>query len=284
MQVVHTIEAVRSVVGAWREDGHEVALVPTMGNLHDGHLSLVEAAARASDRVVVSIFVNPTQFGPGEDFEAYPRTLEADCERLAGSACDLVFAPSVAEVYPEGLDGLTVVSVPVVSDGLCGAVRPGHFQGVATVVAKLFGMVRPDRAVFGKKDYQQYQVIRKMVEDLNLPVSVLAAETVREPDGLAMSSRNRYLDPQQRLQAPALYAGLLAVREALQSGRAIHEALATGRERMAAAGLVPEYLEVRAARNLGPARQEDPEWVVLGAVRVGRARLIDNLEIRLNVA
>ena len=274
----------RRIVGEWRRERLVVGLVPTMGNLHAGHASLVEAAAARADRVVVTIFVNPLQFGPSEDFASYPRTLEADLARLSGPGCDLVFAPDEATMYPGGRDGVTRVEVPGISEHLCGARRPGHFTGVATVVAKLFNLVTPDVAVFGEKDFQQLAVIRRMARDLCFPVEIVGAPTVREADGLAMSSRNGYLTRQEREKAPALYKTLVSTAEALQAGDRGFVALQQqGMDNLRTAGLDPEYFEVRRRDDLGDPDASDRRLVLLAAARLGRARLIDNIPVDLEV-
>lgn len=267
-------------IDAWRSAGERIAFVPTMGNLHAGHLSLIQAAGRC-DRIVVSIFVNPLQFGEDEDLDSYPRTLAADLDGMRGLSRppDLVFLPAERELYPHGREAATTVVPPAgLIDQLCGLGRPGHFTGVATVVARLFGLVRPDVAYFGRKDLQQVVVIRRMVEDLALPVEVVAEPTVREPDGLAMSSRNAYLDERQRRAAPMLYRILRETAEAV-AGRGTDGLEAVERramERLAEAGFEPEYVKLRDPK-LGPPTDAAEEWVVLGAARLGRARLIDNL-------
>ncbi len=259
-----------------------VAFVPTMGNLHQGHLALVRRARELAERVVVSIFVNPLQFDRKEDLEAYPRTLERDAELLEGEGVELLFAPTVEFIYPEGMERHTRVEVPVVSEGLCGASRPGHFTGVATIVCKLFNLVQPQIAVFGKKDYQQLLVVRKMVADLALPVEILGVETVREADGLAMSSRNNYLTTEERRRAPALYQALRAVAQAMIAGRRDYGELESeGRARLDAAGLQVDYFEIRRAEDLAPAGENDGRLVILAAAFLGKARLIDNLEVEL---
>jgi pantoate--beta-alanine ligase len=281
---VHTdreIRGIRTAVAGWRGRGQYIGLVPTMGNLHDGHLRLVEAARRTADRVVVSLFVNPLQFAPGEDYARYPRTFEADAARLAEAGADLLFAPEVATLYPDGGSRLpTRVEVPGLSDILCGARRPGHFTGVATVVTKLFHIVAPDAAWFGEKDYQQLLVIRRLVADLCLPVEVFGVPTVRESDGLALSSRNGYLTPEQRAAAPALYQALTATRDAVLAGQEPANAGAAGRERLAEAGFEPEYFTVRRAADLDEPGPEDRDLVALAAARLGEARLIDNVPFR----
>lgn len=280
--VVAAPAALREQLAAWRREGLRIGFVPTMGNLHAGHLDLVRAAAARADRVVVSIFVNPLQFGPGEDFAAYPRTLAADLAALAAEPCDLVFAPGEADMYPRGRTGATRVEVPGLADILCGAARPGHFGGVATVVARLFNLVQPGLAAFGEKDWQQLAVIRRMAEDLAFPVEILGVPTRREPDGLAMSSRNRYLDPAQRAVAPAMYRALCAAGEALMRGErdfvAIQQA---SMDNIRLAGMVPEYFQIRRRDGLEPAEPGDTALVLLAAARLGRARLIDNLAVDL---
>jgi pantoate--beta-alanine ligase len=282
MQTVATRTALRSAVNRWRTAEERVALVPTMGNLHAGHLRLVEQAAQLADRVVVSIFVNPLQFGEDEDFATYPRTLEADSRQLAEQGADLLFAPTVEEMYPGAAESLTRVEVTGLSDALCGAFRPGHFVGVATVVAKLFNLVMPDVAVFGEKDYQQLTVIQRMTSDLFLPVHVVGVATVREPDGLAMSSRNAYLAPEERAQAPELYRALCQAAERLQQGERDRQAIeAEGVARLTAAGFRPDYFALRRAADLAVPDPAETELVVLGAARLGRTRLIDNVRISL---
>lgn len=276
METVQTIAELRRRIAGYRRDGQRIALVPTMGALHAGHLRLVEDARARAERVVASIFVNPLQFGPGEDFDAYPRDFAADARSLAAAGVDLLFAPGTGEVYPAGTAAATRVEVPGLSDILCGASRPGHFSGVATVVLKLFNMVQPDLAVFGEKDYQQLAVIRRLVHDLNLPVAVVGVATVREPDGLALSSRNRYLSAADRAAAPALYRALQEVAEAVAGGADPMAAAGAARQCLEAAGLRPEYLQVLRADDLAPPEAGDRDLVVLGAARVGRARLIDN--------
>lgn len=283
MFTAHTVAETRKSVSRWRRQGLTVGFVPTMGNLHDGHVSLVRQAAARADRVVVSIFVNPLQFGPNEDFASYPRTLEADLRRLDGQGADLVFAPSADEMYPDGPELATRITVSGLADILCGRSRPGHFTGVATVVNKLLNIVRPDIAVFGRKDYQQLAVIRRMVRDLSMAVEIVGGETVREHDGLAMSSRNQYLSHDERARAPALYAALMAAADSLLRGTAddIPAVAAAGRDTLAAAGFVPDYFEIRDAATLAePEAGADPtSLVVLAAAQLGRARLIDNLAV-----
>lgn len=279
MDTVSSVAAVRERARLWHRDGRRIAFVPTMGNLHAGHMSLIEAASRRGDRFVASIFVNPMQFGPNEDFAHYPRTPREDEAMLADAGCHLLFVPDVAEMYPRGLERSVRVQVPELTEILCGRFRPGHFEGVATVVAKLLNIVEPDIAVFGEKDYQQLAVIRRMVVDLLMPVEIIAAPTVREPDGLAMSSRNQYLTPSERRIAPALFRELSTAAAALERGErdyAAVEQAALGS--LASAGFNPEYFSVL-RRDLGAPSTESRELVVLAAARLGRARLIDNVQV-----
>ncbi|HET6631583.1 MAG TPA: pantoate--beta-alanine ligase [Rhodanobacteraceae bacterium] len=270
--------ALRAALGGWRARGERVALVPTMGNLHAGHFSLLDLARNHAARVVVSVFVNPTQFGPGEDFSRYPRTLAEDRAGLARHGCDLLFAPAVETMYPLGLDAAVRVHVPGLSEVLEGAQRPGHFDGVATVVARLFNLVQPDVAVFGRKDYQQFLVLQRMVRDLAWPIELLTAPIVREPDGLAMSSRNRYLDADQRARASVIHATLGRMRESLVAGAPYGEVEAAACSQLEDAGLACEYAVVRNARDLSLPTDAAPR-VALIAARLGSTRLIDNLEV-----
>lgn len=276
MRTVATVTGLRTAVAGWKAGGLRVGLVPTMGNLHDGHLSLIAHAKRLADRVVASVFVNPLQFGPDEDYDAYPRTPRDDETALREAGCDLLYMPSVAEMYPAG-ETQTRIAVGAVGGLLCGAHRPGHFDGMATVVVKLLNQAAPDVAVFGQKDYQQLVVIRQVVSDLDLPVVIEGAPTVREPDGLAMSSRNRYLDETQREQAPQLQAILRWVARALVSGRRDFAALQDdASERLRGHGFDPDYVEIRTPALAEPGADTDT-FVVLAAAHLGRARLIDNL-------
>lgn len=278
MQTVSTISAARAALARWRAAGEHIALVPTMGNLHQGHMSLVEKARQVADRVVVSIFVNPMQFGVNEDFSRYPRTLHEDSLLLGEANVDLLFTPDISEIYGQNLEQSARVDVPIVSEGLCGAVRPGHFTGVTTVVAKLFNIIQPNVAVFGEKDYQQLMVIRKMVTDLFMPTAVVGVPTKRESDGLALSSRNGYLSPAERELAPRLYQQLQSVAAAIQAGIcAPGDAIRRGLSDLAEHGFVPDYLELRRASDLAPATCEDNELVLLVAACLGSTRLIDNL-------
>jgi len=249
-----------------------------MGNLHAGHVALIARARELSDKVVASVFVNPLQFAPNEDFDAYPRTLDADAAKLKLAHCDLLFAPSVAEMYPGGRDEHTAVTVPGLSDILCGAHRPGHFTGVATVVAKLFGQVQPDTAVFGEKDYQQLKIIERMVRDFALPVRVVGLPTIREDDGLALSSRNQYLSPEERAIAPVLHATLTWAAAQFGQGREPPEVEGAALERLKDAGFKPDYVSVRSADDLGPPIDGAPKRV-FAAAWLGAARLIDNVPV-----
>jgi pantoate--beta-alanine ligase len=279
MLTVTTIAAVRAQVSKWHAAGERVVFVPTMGNLHAGHVSLIEAARELGQRFVASIFVNPMQFGPNEDFAHYPRTPTQDSKMLAGAGCDLMFMPEVGEIYPNGADQATRIEVPGISNILCGEFRPGHFEGVATVVAKLFHIVDPDVAIFGEKDFQQLTVIRRMVADLCLRVEIVGAPTVREADGLAMSSRNQYLDEAQRKLAPTIYRQLQQAVAALKSGsREFAMIEGAGRATLDGAGFRTDYFSVRDARTLMPAQPDTRHFVVLTASRLGKARLIDNVQ------
>ena len=283
MNTVKTVRELRAAVARARSEGKRIGFVPTMGNLHSGHAALVTKACQRVDFVVASIFVNPLQFGANEDLDSYPRTLAADQERLLQAGCHLLFAPTVDEMYPHGMGGQTRVSVPQLSEGLCGASRPGHFEGVATVVSKLFNMVQPDLAVFGQKDFQQLAVIRALVRDLNMPIQIIGEPTVRADDGLALSSRNGYLSAEQRAIAPVLYHVLRQMAEAIGRGERDYPALiAAGQQRLAEAGMRVDYLEVRQALNLRPATAEDRDLVILGAAYLGTTRLIDNLHLDLD--
>ncbi|MGK0674055.1 MAG: pantoate--beta-alanine ligase [Halothiobacillaceae bacterium] len=280
MQTMHAIADLRSAVRALRAEGKRIAFVPTMGNLHAGHLALVERAHEAADAVVVSIFVNPLQFGADEDFDSYPRSEEQDAALLAKAGVRLLFLPTVETLYPHGQAGCTRVMVPELSDILCGASRPGHFVGVTTVVTKLFNIVMPDVAVFGEKDYQQLTILRRMVRDLDMPIDLIGLPTVREADGLAMSSRNGYLSAKERAIAPGLYRTLCAAREALRAGQTPAMVEAEAIERLHALGFVPDYVSVRRAEDLSHAVVGEVGGLrILAAARLGRTRLIDNIEV-----
>ena len=276
MRTVNTISELQAITNAWRLDGASIAFVPTMGNLHTGHLQLVRMAKQKADRVVASIFVNPTQFGVGEDYETYPRTEREDQEKLASENVDLLFLPTVAEIYTP--DAKTTITVTGLSDIYCGASRPGHFNGVATVVCKLFNSVQPNIAVFGLKDYQQLTVIKTMVRDLNMAVEIMGVDTVREPSGLAMSSRNGYLSAGEKIVAPMLYSSLCAARDAILAGKPTYADV----ERQALqflqqAGFQPDYFSVCRAADLNKATVEDADLVLLAAAKLGKTRLIDNI-------
>jgi pantoate--beta-alanine ligase len=281
METVTTIAAVRERVRAWHREGLRVAFVPTMGNLHPGHVSLIEAARHHGERFVASIFVNPMQFGPNEDFAHYPRTPTQDERMLAAAGCNLMFMPDVLEMYPNGSERATRVEVPGLSRILDGEFRPGHFEGVTTVVAKLFNIVEPDVAVFGEKDFQQLTVIRRMATDLCMPVRIIGAPTRRDPDGLAMSSRNQYLTPEERKIAPCIYEILTSVARRLQAGDSEFASMErSGVQALEAGGLRPDYCAVRQAQDLSAPRPETTHLVVLTAARLGKARLIDNIQVK----
>lgn len=280
MRTVNSLRELRTILRGYRREGKTIGLVPTMGNLHEGHISLVRKAGEAADVVVTSIFVNPMQFGASEDLDSYPRTLEDDQRQLEAAGNTLVFAPGVEEIYPQGLVQQTKVVVPEVSDGHCGASRPGHFEGVATVVTMLLNMVQPDIAVFGEKDFQQLAVIRKLVRDLIIPVEVIGAPTVRETDGLAKSSRNGYLNESERAIAPAVYRALQDSADKLGNGRSDFGAIEReATEALSAAGLRPDYFNIVNSDTLKPATAEDTELTILVAAFLGTTRLIDNLSV-----
>ena len=282
MQTVKTKQQVQNTVKAWKQAGKTVALVPTMGNLHEGHLKLVDYALQHADKVVVSIFVNPTQFGENEDIDSYPRTLEQDSTQLAERKADFLFAPDVTEIYTTSSGNEARVVVPQLSNILCGEFRPGHFEGVTTVVAKLFNIVLPDVAVFGEKDFQQLFIIRKMVADLNFPVKVMGVETMRENDGLAMSSRNAYLTESERQTAPVLYQTLESVsKNLLDDVVNFREQEQYAVKILKNAGLLVEYVSIRRVSDLQQAKAGDRELVILAAVKCGKARLIDNITINI---
>ncbi|WP_019342094.1 pantoate--beta-alanine ligase [Stutzerimonas stutzeri] len=283
MNVVKTIADLRAAVTRARGEGKRIGFVPTMGNLHAGHVALIKKAGQRADFVVASIFVNPLQFGPNEDLASYPRTLTADQEKLFEAGCHLLFAPSVEEMYPHGQASQTIVRVPGVSEGLCGGSRPGHFDGVSTVVSKLFNMVLPDLAVFGQKDFQQLAVIRTMVRDLNMPVQIIGEPIVRAEDGLALSSRNGYLTADQRSTAPVLFRTLQQLADAIRNGERDYPALlASGHQQLQTAGLRPDYLEVRNALDLSPVTADSRELVILAAAYLGKTRLLDNLLVDIS--
>lgn len=282
MITVSSIPILRRQLQLWRAERQSIALVPTMGNLHAGHLSLVKQAASVAKRVIVSVFVNPLQFGPNEDYQNYPRTLDADRHRLLRSGADILFTPRATEMYPNGMETTTRIEVPKISEILCGATRPGHFIGVATVVNKLFNVVQPDKALFGEKDYQQLLVIKRMVADLYLPVEIIAVPTVREMDGLAMSSRNSYLNEQQRKLAPYLFKILSEIKTKVKSGeKNFHSLEQQAMARLTETGFVPDYVAIRTAQSLENPSARSRELVVLAAARLGSTRLIDNMIFHL---
>jgi pantoate--beta-alanine ligase len=282
LKEISTTEALREQLSEWRHSGDHIALVPTMGSLHDGHLSLVTLARDHAERVVVSVFVNPTQFAENEDFEEYPRTLERDKRRLKLLKTDLMFVPEVETMYPFGIDAATSVTVPVLTDELCGSFRPGHFDGVTSVVSRLFSLVQPDVAVFGQKDYQQQLIIRRLVEDLSLPIEIICGQTHREKDGLAFSSRNQYLSDKERATAPELFAILTRTGKDLESGKRNYDKL----EQQAVSelqklGFETEYVSIRRAENLAVPDRDTDELVILAAARLGKTRLIDNVVVHV---
>jgi len=276
MKTISTIPDLRAQINEWRSQKKTIALVPTMGNLHAGHLSLVEQAV--ADRVVVSIFVNPLQFGVGEDYQTYPRTFEADCEKLEKVSTHLLFTPSVTELYPAGMEATSYVTVPKLSNVLCGASRPGHFNGVATVVNILLNIVQPDKALFGEKDYQQLMIIKRMVADLFMPIEIIGVPIVREADGLAMSSRNQYLIAEQRAIASGLFQTIDNMRFKIESGERNYTSLEKkAMQALAEAGFKPDYVAVRQAQTLDMPTAADKDLVILAAAWLGKARLIDNI-------
>lgn len=283
MIVIHSIKELREHLNRQRQDGLRIGFVPTMGNLHSGHIQLIHEAHKVSDTVVCSIFVNPMQFGPNEDLESYPRTLEADTEKLTAAGCHILFAPNASEMYPNGTGVQTQVDVPELGDELCGASRPGHFTGVTTVVTKLFNIVQPDTALFGQKDFQQLAIIRKMAADLCMPIDIIGVPTVRADSGLALSSRNGYLSETERAAAPALYKTLVEIRQAIESGNKDFDTLChQGKQTLSEAGFKPDYLSIRRQSDLKPAQTGDDSLVILAAAYMGSARLIDNIAFALN--
>lgn len=287
MKTVSNISELRTQIKTWRQQGLTIAFVPTMGNLHAGHISLVEAAHQQADKIVASIFVNPMQFGANEDIDSYPRTMADDQQKLMAAGADLLFTPTPDMIYPKGLAQQTFIEVPNVSDGFCGESRPGHFRGVATVVCKLFNLVLPDVACFGLKDYQQLQVIQTMVEDLSMPITIVPVQTSREESGLALSSRNGYLTPQEKAIAPALQQNLQWLARQIRDGYSEQQSIDFIELTQAAvnaindAGLRTDYLQVCHAQTLQPANENDTQLVILAAAHCGKARLIDNLQVTL---
>ncbi|MYM63502.1 pantoate--beta-alanine ligase [Pseudomaricurvus sp. HS19] len=282
MQIFHHIASLRDALKTERLAGKRIGFVPTMGNLHAAHIELVKQAQQTNDIVVCSIFVNGLQFGLNEDWDKYPRTFEADCQRLRDAGCDFLFHPDDREMYPNGMDTQTRVICPTMTDVLCGASRPGHFEGVTTVVTKLFNIVQPDEAVFGVKDFQQLAVIRRMVEDLCMPVQITAGTIHREADGLAMSSRNGFITPEERPRANQLNKSLNWVAGQIRDGRRDFELLESeARAQIEAAGFRVDYLTVSDSRTLNPAAVDDTEITILGAMYTSGARLIDNVSVEL---
>jgi pantoate--beta-alanine ligase len=277
MITTSAISTIREHVKTWRSKGETVAFVPTMGNLHQGHITLVNEAKKRADHVVVSIFVNPMQFSANEDLEGYPRTLAQDSEKLMLAGTELLFTPTPEIIYPKGLAQQTFIEVPEIGDELCGASRPGHFRGVATIVSKLFNIVQPDIALFGRKDFQQLMIIKTMVEDLSMPIDVIGVETIREASGLAMSSRNGYLTTEEKHSAATLKQALDSIVNAIQRGETIQQAISIAKKRLITVGFTPDYLEVRNANTLRQVTAADSELVVIGAAYLGKARLIDNV-------
>ena len=279
MLQVHNSNELSAQIHDWKRQGKTIAFVPTMGNLHEGHLSLLRIGREQADKLVSSIFVNPMQFGPNEDLKKYPRTLEQDCKALMEHQCDLVYLPTEPDLYPNGLAHVTSVHVPDITDRFEGKFRPGHLDGVSTIVLKLFNLVQPGIAVFGKKDYQQWRMIDKMVHDLNLPIDIIAGETVREDDQLAMSSRNQYLSAQQRQVASQLYRELSHASEQLSAGKLDVEAITRQAvQKLQQAGFAVDYFAICEKATLAPLKGEAPA-VIVAAARLGQTRLIDNIEV-----
>ena len=283
MRIFHTVSGLRDALTVHRREGLRIGFVPTMGNLHQGHLALVDQARQSCDIVVCSIFVNALQFGLNEDWDKYPRTYKNDCDKLTAAGCDYLFHPDDTEMYPNGLDTQSRVICPTMTDVLCGASRPGHFEGVTTVVSKLFNIVQPDEAIFGIKDYQQLAVIRRMAEDLCMPVQITAAPIHREADGLAMSSRNSYITEQERPKVVVLKDSLEWIAKQVKEGaRNFRELEAVAIERIASAGFKTDYITLSNSKTLDPAAEDDLEITILGAIFTESARLIDNLSIHLD--
>lgn len=282
MQVFHTVNGLRDVLNKHRQKGHRIGFVPTMGNLHDGHLALLKQAAQTNDIVVCSIFVNALQFGLNEDWDQYPRTFDSDCQKLREIGCNYLFYPEDKEMYPNGLDTQSRVVCPTMTDVLCGASRPGHFEGVTTVVSKLFNIVQPDEAVFGIKDYQQLAVIRRMAEDLCMPVKISSAPIYREPDGLAMSSRNSFITAQERSKVTVLKQSLEWIASQITLGKLDFPKLELeAAKKIEAAGFRTDYVTISNSKTLEPAAIDDSTITILGAMFTESARLIDNVSIDL---
>jgi len=281
MKTISDIKQLRQQVALWRQQGLTIAFVPTMGNLHAGHISLVTEAHKHANKVIASIFVNPMQFGANEDIDNYPRSMESDQQKLLSAGTDLLFTPTPEVIYPKGLDKQSYVEVPNVSDGYCGESRPGHFRGVSTVVCKLFNLVQPDVACFGLKDYQQVQVIQTMVEDLSMPIKIIPVATVREASGLALSSRNGYLTEEQLKVAPALSQNIQWLAQNIPVNNDFIGLAKQAASFIDNAGMKTDYIHICHARTLQPASEDDKEIVILAAAHCGKARLIDNLQVHL---
>ena len=281
MQIYKSLDQLRSQISTWKREGARIGFVPTMGNLHAGHFALVELAKQNCDKAVASIFVNPTQFGPNEDYARYPRTEQHDIDGLSGKGCDAIFLPSAELMYPFGIKNYVQMHVPGITDILCGAHRPGHFNGVATIVARLFNMVQPDCAVFGRKDYQQLQVIRYMAREMSFPVEIISAPTLREPSGLAMSSRNQYLSAEERETAAIIYQSLQQLRAAYLAGKPLEAIEQEAVNTLEAAGFEVDYVDILSDELGKASRARSKGRVALIAARLGRTRLIDNLEFNL---
>jgi len=280
MKIINSVQALRAQISAWRQNGERIAFVPTMGNLHNGHLTLVDVAKSRADRVIVSIFVNPMQFGKNEDLDNYPRTLDADCAGLSAHGADAVFTPTPQLMYPRGLDVQTYVDVPLLGDLHCGASRAGHFRGVSTIVCKLFNLVQPDIACFGQKDYQQLAIIRQMVIDLSLPIEIIGVATERAEDGLALSSRNGYLSAEQRAIAPSLHTLLQQLRSRILNGNHDYRSLEQHtKQQLNTAGFTTDYINIADQTDLSLATSAEQAKVILAAAWLGTTRLIDNIEI-----
>lgn len=283
MQVFHTVNGLREILRKHRNNGQKIGFVPTMGNLHDGHLALIKQAKQTNDIVVCSIFVNALQFGLNEDWDKYPRTYDSDCEKLDQEGCDYLFYPEDGEMYPNGLDTQSRVICPTMTDVLCGASRPGHFEGVTTVVSKLFNIVQPDEAIFGIKDYQQLAVIKRMTEDLCLPVKIISAPIHREADGLAMSSRNSYINEDERPKVKVLKQVLELIAEQIKAGNLEFTQLEMeAKKRIESEGFKADYVTISNSKTLEPAAVDDREITILGAMYTDSARLIDNISVNLN--
>ncbi|ORU94520.1 MAG: pantoate--beta-alanine ligase [Cycloclasticus sp. symbiont of Bathymodiolus heckerae] len=281
MLIVRTIQELQEALHSHQLANKKIGLVPTMGNLHQGHLQLVKTAQQQADIIVVTLFVNPTQFGANEDLDSYPRTFKNDCEKLTSLNTDILFAPTIDEIYPRGGAGTSHVHVPTITNVLCGSSRPGHFDGVTTIVCKLFNLTRANVAIFGEKDYQQLAVIRRMVEDLNIPITIVGEPIVRETDGLAMSSRNGYLSEEQRTLAPKLYQILLDIQQIILNGSTDFEAVeSNAKDQLRTLGFKPDYLHIYEHTELRPATPHDKELVIVVAAFVGSTRLIDNLHVQ----